>query len=77
MTTKRDPFKGHPVIKSRLAKQLGITHGAISQWQNVPPERVLDVERLTGISRHDLRPDVYGPAISRPIAKPQNEGAAA
>lgn len=70
MTTKRDPFKGHPVIKSKLAKELGITHGAICQWQNVPPERVLAVEQLTGISRHVLRPDVYGPAMSR-RPKPQ------
>jgi DNA-binding transcriptional regulator YdaS (Cro superfamily) len=28
----------------------------------VPAERVLEVEQLSGISRHELRPDVYGPA---------------
>lgn len=35
---------------------------AVSQWTQVPAERVLEVERITGISRHDLRPDVFGPA---------------
>jgi DNA-binding transcriptional regulator YdaS (Cro superfamily) len=36
-----------------------ITPQAISQWKQVPAERVLDVERATGISRHKLRPDLY------------------
>jgi DNA-binding transcriptional regulator YdaS (Cro superfamily) len=44
-----------------LAKALGgITSQAVSQWKKVPAERVLDVERITGISRRDLRPDVFG-----------------
>ncbi|WP_454629628.1 hypothetical protein [Bradyrhizobium cenepequi] len=33
---------------------------AISQWEQVPVERVADVESATGISRHLLRPDIYG-----------------
>jgi len=45
-----------------LARALGgITPQAISQWKKVPVERVLDVERVTGVSRHDLRPDIYPP----------------
>jgi DNA-binding transcriptional regulator YdaS (Cro superfamily) len=42
-----------------LAKGLGITHNAIYSWHRVPAERVLDVECVTGISRHDIRPDIY------------------
>lgn len=42
-----------------LARQLGITHNAIYSWKKIPPIRVLDIERITGISRHDLRPDLY------------------
>lgn len=36
-----------------------ISPQAISQWRQVPAERVLDVERVTGVSRHRLRPDLY------------------
>lgn len=58
-------------LRLRIAKELGITHGAVSQWRRVPADRVLEVERLTGVSRHVLRPDIYPPAPS------QSEGAAA
>lgn len=50
--------------RGELAEALGITSGAISQWNRAPAERVLDIERLTGISRHDLRPDIFGPTPS-------------
>ncbi len=43
----------------RVAKACKITHGAVSQWKRVPAERVLDVEKITGIPRHLLRPDIY------------------
>jgi DNA-binding transcriptional regulator YdaS (Cro superfamily) len=46
---------------AKLARQLGIATAAVHQWQRVPYKRVLDVERITGISRHRLRPDIYGP----------------
>lgn len=52
-----------------LAKALGITKGAVSQWERVPAEHVLLVERLTGVSRHDLRPDVFGPPPSTRTAR--------
>src|ERR1039458_1173599 len=43
-----------------LARALGkISAQAVSQWQTVPPRRVLEVERVTGVSRHRLRPDLY------------------
>lgn len=45
--------------QAALAYRLGIKPQAISQWDQVPPLRVLDVERVTGVSRHDLRPDLY------------------
>lgn len=47
-------------VKRRdLAKQLGISAQAVSQWARVPVERVLEIERLTGVPRHELRPDIY------------------
>jgi len=42
-----------------LAERIGVSAQAISQWAKVPALRVLDVERATGVSRHDLRPDLY------------------
>ncbi len=46
---------------TRLSEKLGITRSAVSQWQEVPVERVLEVEKLTGVPRHELRPDIYPP----------------
>jgi DNA-binding transcriptional regulator YdaS (Cro superfamily) len=44
-----------------IAERLGdLTRQAVAQWDRVPPKRVLQIEALTGISRHELRPDVFG-----------------
>lgn len=48
--------------QSKLAFELGIKPQAVQQWcasRSVPAERVIQVESSTGISRHDLRPDIY------------------
>jgi DNA-binding transcriptional regulator YdaS (Cro superfamily) len=42
-----------------LGRLLGISGSAIVQWERTPVLRVLEIERLTGVSRHRLRPDVY------------------
>lgn len=53
-----------------LAEHLGITPQAVARWRHVPAARCLDVERLTGISRHRLRPDIFGPEPTRrPLAR--------
>jgi hypothetical protein len=36
-----------------------ITPQAVAQWKHVPAERVLQVEKVTGVARHRLRPDLY------------------
>lgn len=47
---------------SALAFKLGVAPQAVSKWRIVPPRRVLEVEALSGVSRHMLRPDIYGAA---------------
>ena len=44
---------------TRLAESLNITKQAVAQWVEVPPLRVLEVERVSGVPRHELRPDLY------------------
>ncbi len=53
---------GGPAALARSLEELGerITPQAISQWKVVPPEKVLKVEQITGVSRYELRPDVFG-----------------
>lgn len=46
---------------SHLARQIGVTPQAIAQWDRVPVKHVLSVERITGVPRHELRPDIYPP----------------
>jgi len=54
---------------SALAAELKITRDAISQWKNkIPAERVLEIERITGIHRSRLRPDLFQDDIPRPPA---------
>lgn len=45
-----------------VARFLGLSAGTVSGWHGVPPEFVLRLEEKFGVSRHTLRPDVFGPA---------------
>lgn len=53
----------------RLASELGISRQAVEQWDAIPPRHVLRVEELSGVSRYDLRPDIYGEPPRRRSAK--------
>jgi DNA-binding transcriptional regulator YdaS (Cro superfamily) len=46
---------------AKLAKLVGIHRSAITSWRKtrVPAERVPDIEAKTGVSRHQLRPDLW------------------
>lgn len=49
--------------QSSIARICGCTPGNINQLlqkeRQLPAEHVLKVEAATGVSRHDLRPDIY------------------
>ena len=46
------------------ATALGIKNpSVVANWRTrgqVPADRAIEVERITGISRHELRPDIFG-----------------
>jgi len=42
-----------------LARMLRINRSAISGWTTIPARHVLRIERLTGVRREKLRPDLY------------------
>jgi DNA-binding transcriptional regulator YdaS (Cro superfamily) len=56
----KDAVGGAAVLARRLTV-IGrpITTQGVSAWRRVPAERVVDVERATGVSRQELRPDLY------------------
>jgi DNA-binding transcriptional regulator YdaS (Cro superfamily) len=50
--------------QKRLAKRINVTQSQVWYWlmrskKGVPAERVLDIERETGVSRTELRPDIW------------------
>jgi DNA-binding transcriptional regulator YdaS (Cro superfamily) len=62
MTDPRDALKRALEAaggQAKLAESLEISAQAVSQWDVVPPLRVLAVERASGVPRHELRPDLY------------------
>jgi len=49
---------------AEVAGDAGVTVAMWNRWENgtrqVPATRVVEIEALTGVSRHVLRPDVFG-----------------
>jgi TorA maturation chaperone TorD len=49
---------------AQLARKMGIAQPSVSNWNRVPAQRVIAVEAATGVSRKQLRPDLYSePAV--------------
>lgn len=51
--------------QSALAKSIDVQPALVWQWSSgrrpVAAHHCLAIEEATGVSRHDLRPDVFGP----------------
>lgn len=49
-----------------LAERLGVDKSTVQRWETgrvrIPADRIIDVERETGVSRADLRPDLFSPS---------------
>lgn len=52
-------FQSRRGAKSDLAKELGLTRAAVTLWRHVPIKHLREVERITGIQRAKLRPDIF------------------
>ena len=50
-----------------LARKLKVSQQAVSKWPRVPAERVMSVERHSGVPRCLLRPDLYPLAREHPL----------
>ena len=57
-----------------FAEQIGLSRNTVKKWAQVPPEHVLTVEALTGVSRYIQRPDIFG--APPPAADQAGEAAA-
>ena len=45
---------------AELARRLGMGRSSMQKWETVvPASRVIDIERVTGVPREQLRPDLY------------------
>ena len=52
-------LRGERGLLSKIAIGIGVKPQAVHQWDVVPLQRVLEVERVTGKPRHELRPDFF------------------
>lgn len=58
--------------QSSLARALGIKPQAVQKWAatgRVPSERAVEIERVTGVPRQKLRPDLYGAPAAPELAQ--------
>lgn len=62
--TGMDRLRANRGLMARVAEQLGVSRSAVAMWREVPAGRLLAVERITGIPREQLRPDLYERAPS-------------
>lgn len=63
--------------QTELARRIGKTQGHVSTWLGrgkCAADAVLKIEAATGVSRHRLRPDVFG---FEPIPAPEEQHAEA
>ena len=59
MATGMDLLRAQRGMCAKVAHGLGLTRASVVKWQRVPAERVVEIERITGIPREKLRPDLF------------------
>ena len=65
----------HAGSQSAFGRMIGKRQSVVNDWlreeRPLPAELVLMVEKATGISRHELRPDIYPIEDSLPGIRPE------
>jgi hypothetical protein len=54
------------MMVTTIARALGLTTGAVSQWRRVPERHLAVVARIAHTSKRKLRPDLYETASTTP-----------
>jgi len=62
----RDWTKAERGRLTLISTTLGLRPPSVIKWKQVPAEHCIPLETLTGIDRHELRPDVFGAAGDAP-----------
>ena len=66
MSAIKQAIEQFPGGQAALARLLGVSPQAVNQWvtgvRPVPPKHAIAIEKATGTSRFDLRPDIFGSA---------------
>lgn len=70
MTNGMELIRAQRGLMAKVAMELGVTRAAVVKWDRVPAEQLPEVERITGIARHDLRPDICPPPLAAAAAQP-------
>jgi AcrR family transcriptional regulator len=62
--------RGRGMTLADVAKAAEVNKSTVTRWfqTRIPAERVLDVERITGLPRETLRPDLYPPNTNSEVA---------
>jgi DNA-binding transcriptional regulator YdaS (Cro superfamily) len=60
-TQFRKSLEARGIKFATFARMVGVDKSTITRWNQggVPAERVPEIERVTGIPRHELRPDLW------------------
>lgn len=61
MQTGMELIRGQRGLMLWLAREMRMSPSTLSGWKQVPAVRVHEIERLTGLPRYWLRPDLFAP----------------
>ncbi|MCE7026400.1 YdaS family helix-turn-helix protein [Jiella avicenniae] len=70
MRTKSSPIaehrEKHRLTLEAFGRLFGVHKTTVRRWEldRAPADRVIEIERLTGLSRQVLRPDIFGEAAA-------------